>query len=248
MYVQTNRAYWDGLADSYASRARNQWAAEPSWGNWSVPQSQVPMFPENVGGLDVIELGCGTGYVSGWLAKLGARPVGLDNSPRQLATARAMQAEFGLRFPLVHADAEQAPFADASFDFVVSEYGASIWCDSYRWIPEAARLLRPNGRLAFLRNSTTSMLCVPDVGVADEQLLRPLFGMHRLSWSDGSTEFHLPHGELIRLLRDCGFTLADMIEIQAPADATTSDDDEYLTAEWAQRWPSEEVWIATRSG
>jgi 2-polyprenyl-3-methyl-5-hydroxy-6-metoxy-1,4-benzoquinol methylase len=34
-------------------------------------------------------VGCGTGYVSAWLARLGARPVGLDNSAAQLATARA---------------------------------------------------------------------------------------------------------------------------------------------------------------
>ena len=43
-----------------------------------------------------------------------------------------------------------------------SEYGASIWCDPYRWIPEAARLLRPGGRLIFLSNSILSILCSPD--------------------------------------------------------------------------------------
>ena len=67
-------------------------------------------------GLDSIELGCGTGYVPAWLARRGVRPVGLDNSSAQLTTARQLQGRFGLRFPLFHANAEQAPFADASFD------------------------------------------------------------------------------------------------------------------------------------
>src|SRR5580698_3298761 len=75
----------------------------------------------------------GPGYVSAWLARRGARPVGLDNSAAQLATARQLQDRFGLRFPLIHASAEQVPLADGSFDLAISEYGASIWCDPYRW-------------------------------------------------------------------------------------------------------------------
>ena len=58
---------------------------------------------------------------------------------------------------LIEANAEDVPLPDASFDLAISEYGASIWCDPYKWIPEAARLLRPGGELIFLRNST---LCV----------------------------------------------------------------------------------------
>jgi hypothetical protein len=40
-----------------------------------------------------------------------------------------------------------------------------LWRTSpFKWIPEAARLLRPGGELVFLRNSTLSMLCMPDTG------------------------------------------------------------------------------------
>lgn len=94
----------------------------------------------------------------------GARVVGLDNSSNQLATARKFQAEFDLGFPLVHADAEHAPFADESFAFAISAlsaYGAAIWCDPYRWIPEASRILRPGGRLVFETGSPLVMLCYP---------------------------------------------------------------------------------------
>ena len=47
--------------------------------------------------LDVVELGCGTAYVSAWLARRGARPVGVDVTPAQLATARRWQHEWFFR-------------------------------------------------------------------------------------------------------------------------------------------------------
>jgi SAM-dependent methyltransferase len=245
-HVKINRTHWDTLADSYAGRARQLWAqAEPTWGNFGLPQSRVPMFPADLAGADVVELGCGTGYVSAWAARAGARPVGLDNSPRQLATARLMQREFGVDFPLVQADAEHPPLRDASFDLAISEYGASIWCDPHRWVPQAARLLRPGGRLVFLRNSTLLMLCAPDVGAATDRLLRPQAGLHRMSWeSDPGVEFHLGHGDWIRLLRGAGFEVEDLIEVYAPDDAPSGDD--FVTVEWARQWPVEEVWFARR--
>src|SRR3982750_471385 len=221
-----NRAYWATLAAEYARSADGAWAArEPSWGIWQGPDAQLGVLPEDVPGLDVVELGCGTGYVSAWLARRGARPVGIDNSPAQLETARCFQAEFGLAFPLHLGDAEQTPFPDESFDFAISEYGAAIWCDPYRWIPEAARILRPGGRLTFLGNSILLMLTTPasDEDLpSTEQLERPLFGMHRFDWNDGASEFHLPHGEMIRLLRDSGFEIEDLVEVQIPEDATTT--------------------------
>jgi SAM-dependent methyltransferase len=245
-YVQTNRAHWDVRAAEYALTARRLWAqAEPTWGSFNAPQSQVPMLPADLAGADVLELGCGTGYVSAWAARAGGRPVGLDNSARQLATARQMQDEFGLVFPLVQADAERVPFGDARFDLVISEYGASIWCDPYRWVPQAARLLRPGGRLVFLRNSTLLMLCVPDVGLATDRLLRPQAGLHRMSWeSDPGVEFHLGHGDWIRLLRGSGFDVDDMIEVYAPENAPAGCD--FVSPQWARQWPVEEVWFARR--
>ncbi len=245
-HVQRNRESWDGWAREYVAAAERNWAAhEPTWGIFGVPEADVRMLPADAAGMDAIELGCGTAYVSAWLARLGASPVGIDNSQEQLATARRLQAEHGLDFPLLHGNAEAVPLPDESFDLAISEYGASIWCDPYAWIPEAARLLRPGGRLVFLVNSVLSMLCIPDTeeGRAEERLLRPMFGLHRMEWSDDdSVEFHLPHGELIRLLRECGFEVEELVEVRPPEGATTRYT--HISLDWALQWPCEEVWKA----
>lgn len=245
-HVIANRRYWDGeLSTVFAGFARSRWAAdEPYWGIWCIPQAHLPVLPDEVTGQVAVELGCGTGYVSAWLARRGALPVGVDNSRRQLATARVMQVEFGVYFPLLHADAERAPLRDGCADLVISEYGAAIWCDPYRWIPEAARLLRPGGRLVFMGGSTHLMLCLPQEGPASERLVRDLFGLHRLHDGDG-VEFYLPHGDRIRLLRHCGFEIDDLVEVQAPASGVNEFNSE-ISLEWARRWPSEEVWFARR--
>jgi SAM-dependent methyltransferase len=195
--------------------------------------------------MDVIELGCGTAYWSAWLARRGARPVGIDNSERQLETARTLQREHGLEFPLIHGNAEAVPLADASFDLAFSEYGASIWCDPYRWIPEAARLLRPRGRLVFLVNSVLAMLCFPDEGELTEQLQRPSSAIGRMEWPGEETvEFHLPHGARIALLRATGFQVEALVEVLAPPTAEGTRYD--VPAAWARQWPSEEIWVARK--
>ena len=243
-HVRRNREQWDSWAGSYEAAGREQWAAEePAWGVWGVPESQLRMLPGELAGCDAIELGCGTAYVCAWMARRGARPVGVDISQAQLDTARRLQREFGLAFPLLHANAEALPFPDASFDVAISEYGASIWCDPHLWIAEAARLLRPGGRLVFLVNAPLHMICMPDVEdePATDRLLRPYFGMHRYEWSDDdSVEFHLPHGELIALLRAHGFQIDELVEVRPP-DGSTSNSP-YASLQWAQRWPCEEVW------
>jgi len=175
--------------------------------------------------------------------------VGIDNSPAQLATARRLQAAHGLEFPLHLGNAEATPFADASFDFAISEYGAAIWCDPHRWIPEAARLLRPGGQLVFLGNSTLMMLTMPDAEdeAAAAQLVRPQRGMHRFEWPGSSgVEFHVSPGDWIRLLRRSGFEIEDLIEVY-PRDGATSDYP-FVDHAWSRAWPCEEVWKARRRG
>ena len=244
-----NRELWTQTnADYTAENAPEAWACEEiDWGIWNVREAELRVFAGiDFDGLDVVELGCGTAYFSAWLAKRGARPVGVDVTPAQLETARAMQAKFGLAFPLIEANAEETGLPDGSFDLALSEYGASIWCDPYRWIPEAARLLRPGGHLVFLRNSTLVILCSEDEVPAVERLVNPQFGMYRFEWPEGGVEFHLGHGEWIRLLREHGFEIEALHEVQAPPDARTHATYDFVTAEWGRKWPAEEIWRARK--
>jgi ubiquinone/menaquinone biosynthesis C-methylase UbiE len=243
-----NKAEWEKIAPEYEENGRLCWSGEkpPSWGIWGVVESDVRALPD-VAGKDIVELGCGTAYWSAWLARMGAKPVGVDITDAQLANARKFMAEYGPEFPLVQASAEDVPLPDASFDVAFSEYGASIWCDPYLWIPEAARLLRPGGELIFLVNGTISMLCSPeDDSKVTDRLVHDYFGMHRWEWpEDNSVDFHIGYGDWIRLLRANEFMVEDLIEIRAPDDAPES---RYSWADkqWARRWPSEEIWKARK--
>ncbi len=80
-----------------------------------------------------------------------------------------------------------------------------------------------------------------------QRLARPQFGLHRVEWHDAdgpSVEFHLPHGEMLRLLRETGFEVEALHELQAAPDAPTRF--EHVTLEWARSWPSEEIWVARK--
>ena len=212
-----------------------------------MPDSEVHVLPE-VADRDVLELGCGTAYVSSWIKRRGGRTVGLDPTTAQLETAARFQREFDIRFPLVQAVAENVPLADDAFDVIISEYGAGIWSDPYKWVPEASRLLRTGGELVFLVNSMLLMLCLPESDEpAGDRLINDYFGMHRDETAfDDSVNFHLGHGEWIRLLRANGFEIVDLVELRPGEDATTSYD--FVSLEWARRWPSEEVWKVRKVG
>jgi SAM-dependent methyltransferase len=156
-------------------------------------------------------------------------------------------AETGIEFPLVEASAESVPLPDESFDVAFSEHGASNWADPYRWIPEAARLLRPGGKLVFMHGTPLAFLCYPDVGDATRELQRPYFGMHRFEWTpDSGVEFQLTYGGWIDVLRSAGFEIERLIELQASEDAVRDDYYSDHDPEWARSWPSEEIWVALK--
>ena len=164
-------------------------------------------------------------YVSAWLARRGARPVGIDNSEGQLATARELQQRFGLDFPLIHGNAERVPLPRRVLRHRHLRVRGQHLVRSEEWIPEAARRLRPGGELVFLVNSVLGMLCSGELGATQTQLMRPQFGMNRFEWpDDDSVEFHISHGAMIALLRESGFDVEQLIEVRPPADAESGYD------------------------
>ena len=231
------------------AEADDRWsAARITWGLFRTPEEDLRLIG-SIDGSDVAELGCGTAYLSAWLARAGARVVAADLSREQLETARRCQRQFGPEFPLVEANAETLPLRSGAFDLAVSEYGASPWCDPLRWVPEAARLLRPGGRLVFLTNSVLLGLCVPgDGGYASDQLLRSPRDLAPVAWPGGGIEHHPGHGEWIRVLRASGLVVDALHELYAPADAVTPEYYDIATNGWAARWPAEDVWVAHKPG
>jgi SAM-dependent methyltransferase len=241
-----NRELWREINAQFTdAEADKAWSSDDiRWGLFGTPESHLGALGD-VEGRDVLDVACGTGYFAAWLARRGARVVATDLSTEQLATARRCQATFGPVFPLLQADAEQAPLASTQFDLVVSEHGAAAWCDPWRWVAEAARVLRPGGRLVFLTNSLLSALTVPaDEGPAGDVLLRGQRDVRRVTWDGGGVEHHPSHGDWIAVLTRSGFVVEALHELYAPPDARDHDYYGIATAAWAARWPAEELWVA----
>lgn len=243
-HVRRSRARWDANSAEY-QRKNAPLLDLPflGWGLWHRPESELQVLGD-VRGKDILELGCGGAQWSIALAhQEGARPVGLDASIAQLRFARPLMARHGVTVPLVHADAEHLPFQDASFDVVFCDFGAMFFADPYRTVPEAARVLRPDGLLAFTTTTPFAEICWSDRSRKfEETLQREYFGLHAIyAPEDDVTIFVLPYGEWVRLFRQNGLVVEDLIEQPPPADATST----YRNAEetaWARHWPMEQLW------
>lgn len=246
-YLERNREVWSRWAPTSAATGAKAWQAdELRWGLWNTPESRLQLLQDLQPGADVVELGCGTAAVCGWLKRAGLHSIGVDFCPAQLRTAERLQHEFGVSFPLIPANAEDVPFDDNSFDAAISEYGASAWCNPRRWLPEAHRLLRPGGRLIFFTNAAMLMACTPaDGSHPGEKLTRDYFSSPRVEFGeDTGVEFHLTHGDWVRRLRASGFVVENLIEPRPSSKAQPRY--EFVSLQWARRWPSEEIWVARK--
>jgi SAM-dependent methyltransferase len=237
-----NRASWNADADDYQARHGIELADSGgvAWGTTQIPESELRILGD-VAGKDILELGCGAAQWSIGLAKLGARPVGIDQSERQLDHARRLMAEAGVGFPLIHGSAEHVPLPDASFDIVFCDHGAMTFADPYRTVPEASRLLRIGGLFAFNHHTPIEAIAWPlDSDRVGDRLVNDYFGMHALD--DGeTTTFQLGYGEWIRLFKENAFLVEDLIEPR-PAEGITSSYRDAEEMAWARRWPHEEIW------
>jgi len=248
--VRTNLASWE--ADSAGYQARN--AAQLNrwdrlgWGTWDVLEDDIRALGD-VAGLDAIELGCGACQFGIKVGMRGARVVGLDFSANQLRQGVGNMADSGVVFPLVRASGEELPFADRSFDLVFADHGAPSFTYPHVTIPEAARVLRTDGRLVF--NMATPFIWTAwgdDDAPPSRTLRTPYFEMGRSEMTDEdgtSVEWQLTYGEWLRLFRDSGFIVEDLIELRPPEGATTTYAG-WAPYEWARDFPGEHIWKARK--
>ncbi len=247
-YSTRNRTMWDRTATAYEDRHRRSLAREGgmAWGAFRIPERDLRLLGP-VRGRRVLELGCGAAGWSIALARRGARTVGLDFSAARLEQARAAVERSRARVALVRARAEELPFPDATFDLVLSDYGATTFAPPARTIPEVGRVLRAGGTFAFAHasplRSITELLRPDRLG---RRLLREYFGMDALRLPD-SVEFQRSYGEWIALFSSCGLGVDRLVEPRAPRARSGS----YLSARdrrWARRWPIESIWKLTKVG
>ena len=245
-YVTINKDVWNADAENWVRGGARLWASEPQWGIWGLPEKDLNLLPQDMSGMTAIELGCGTGYVAGWMAKRGAKVTAIDVSDQQLATARKLSLEQGTDITFIEGNAETTGLPDAAFDFAVSEYGAAIWCPPEVWLLEAHRLLRAGGRLVFLGNHPLAIICSPESGApAEARLHRPYKDLWGADWTKVEIDpsgicFVQTFADWLTLFREIGFEVENYQELYAPE--TQSEMRAFIPADWARKYPSEQVW------
>ncbi len=246
-HVSENRNYWNGMAQNWVAGGEAAWAqAEPCWGEWQLPERDLHLLPETMDGMKAIELGCGTGYVSAWMARRGASVIGIDISTEQLQTARRLNDQYKAGISFVEGNAETLPYPDGYFDYAISEYGAAIWCDPDIWIAEAHRVLKPGARLVFLGNHPLTLVGSPLNGADVEAVMhRPYKGLTGADWTTveidpGGIEFNRTFADWLALFRETGFEVVNYQELYAPD--KSREKPFVVSAEWARNYPSEQVW------
>ncbi len=245
-HIRTNLRLWERQAKAYDRRFEKVLAGPSamSWGFWRIPEATLQLLGP-LRGRRILELGCGAARWSSALAGRAGRVVGLDLSTVQLARARSLSRRTSRGADLIRANAERLPFSDASFDIVFSDWGAMTFCDPFRTVPEAARVLDSGGRLVFATSS-------PFRAVAQDRrtdhlghaLRYDYFGLHRLDYAK-EVNFTLPDSGWVRLFREAGLAVESLDEPCPPASRRSR----YLSGaeeRWARRWPLESIWVATK--
>jgi len=236
--VRANRLWWDADADDYhlvhgdflgTASADGEFV----WCPEGVHEGDLGLLGD-VGGRDVLEVGCGSAPCSRWLASQGARAVGLDLSAGMLTRGISAMAQGGPQVPLVQASADALPFAPASFDIVCSAFGAVPFvADSALVMAEVARVLRPGGRWVFSVNHPMRWVFPDDPGPRGLTASIPYFDRSPYVEVDADgratyAEHHRTVGDRVREIVAAGLVLVDLVEPEWP---------EGMEREWGQWSP-----------
>jgi SAM-dependent methyltransferase len=223
---RANRHWWDADAPSYlAEHGQFLGAVDFCWCPEGLREASARLLGE-VTGRRVLEVGCGAAQCARWLVSVGAAAVGLDLSAGMLAGAAALDQASGVRVPVVQADAERLPFADASFDLACSAHGAVPFVhDSAAVMAEVARVLRPGGRWVFATPHPMRWIFADDPGPEGLLARMPYFDRTPYVEQDENgratyVEHHRTLGDRVREIHAAGLVLADLVEPEWPAGHT----------------------------
>lgn len=226
--VRANRSWWDGEAAAYQAEhgaflGGPSGGAEFVWCPEGLRESDARLLGD-VRDTDVLEIGCGAAQCARWLVTQGARVTAIDLSAGQLAEARRLDAVTAVRVPrLAQADAQDLPFATASFDVACSAFGAVPFvADSARVMREVARVLRPGGRFVFSVTHPTRWAFPDDPGPAGLTVQQSYFDRSPYVEVDDDgvvtyVEHHRTFGDRVRELTAAGLVLRDVVEPEWPA-------------------------------
>jgi SAM-dependent methyltransferase len=231
--LHASRSWWDGAAADYQVEHGDFLGdSDFLWCPEGLRESQAHLLGD-VAGQRVLEVGAGGAQCSRWLAGQGARPVAMDVSANQIRHAQRLATRTGITVPLAVADAQQLPFATASFDLACSAYGAVPFvADSAAVMSEVARVLRPSGRWVFSVTHPIRWCFLDDPGPGGLVAKTSYFDRRPYVEQDENgratyVEHHRTIGDRVRELVAAGLVLDDIVEPEWP------DDHERVWGQWS---------------
>jgi SAM-dependent methyltransferase len=150
MSAETRTAPTPDALDAFKAAQRAGWAHFGPLAAVTTPTAaRLVRFARVQAGQAVLDVGCGTGVVAITAARAGAKVTGSDLTPELLELARENAAVAGVGVEWREADAEALPFADRSFDVVLSQFGHMFAPRPDVATAEMLRVLKPGGTIAF---------------------------------------------------------------------------------------------------
>lgn len=218
-----NRSWWDAEAPAYyAEHGAFLGDADLVWCPERLREADARLLGD-VRGLDVLEMGCGAAQGARWLAGQGARVTAYDVSGGQLAQARQLDARTGTTgIAYLQADAQAVPLADASYDLVVSAFGALPFvADAAGAMAEVRRVLRPGGRLVASVSHPFRWAFADDPGPNGLVVRQSYFDRTPYVERDergvaSYVEHHRTVGDWVRAVVGAGLVLTDLLEPEWP--------------------------------
>ncbi|MFG2334150.1 class I SAM-dependent methyltransferase [Streptomyces sp. NPDC048604] len=143
-------AYWDAAAAAFDEEPDHGLRAGPTRAAWAARLSAWVGAEGDGGGLDVLDVGCGTGSLSLLLAGAGHRVTGVDLAPRMVEQARTKLRDAGLPARFLVGDATRPPTQAERFDIVLCRHLVWTLPDPAAALREWVARLRPGGRLVLV--------------------------------------------------------------------------------------------------